>query len=327
MHHLVDELLHLKKKELHNLPVNIERRLTNIIPIVQTIVANNSIHAGRKNISLQMMIGAENALQITYSTWLRENAFPLICNIDPLKIEQMLNNLITNAIKFSFPNTVVQVTVGTKESQIYISVQDHGQGIPDDEIPKLFEPFSKISVKPTQGETSTGLGLSIVKSIANSHGGSIDVKSKLGVGTAFTVSLPASTTPRAIEEKNAQIPTIMFVDDSTVLQKLVPYMLKKKEYNVIVCSDGLEAFQEWERNGNINLIIMDEEMPRQTGSDTIELIRKREVELGLTRTPVISCTGVQEKDQNILLRKGADKVCTKPFVSEHLLQMVTELLK
>jgi signal transduction histidine kinase len=73
---------------------------------------------------------------------------------------------------------------------VCISVRDQGQGIPEEEIPKLFSEFGRVSVRPTAGESSTGLGLAIVKRLVEAHGGCIDVQSKVGEGSTFQVILP-----------------------------------------------------------------------------------------------------------------------------------------
>ncbi|MFH0794230.1 MAG: ATP-binding protein, partial [bacterium] len=111
--------------------------------------------------------------------------------MDPNRIGQVVNNLITNAIKFSFPESEITLRARTAEGeQVEISVEDQGQGIPEDEIPKMFREFGRLSVRPTAGESSTGLGLAIVKRMVEAHGGRIWVQSQHGVGSVFTFALP-----------------------------------------------------------------------------------------------------------------------------------------
>jgi hypothetical protein len=110
--------------------------------------------------------------------------------MDPERINQVLTNLITNAIKFSYPGTVIMVKARREDDSVHISVQDQGQGIPEDEISKIFQDFGRTSVRPTAGEKSTGLGLAICKRMVEAHGGSIWVESKAGEGSIFIFSLP-----------------------------------------------------------------------------------------------------------------------------------------
>jgi len=109
---------------------------------------------------------------------------------DPGKMKQVIGNLLTNAIKFSHRGGTVILDISKTDSEFLISVQDDGQGIPEAEQIKLFQPFGKTSVKGTAGEKSTGLGLAIVKKIVEAHGGKIEMKSEFGKGSLFTIHLP-----------------------------------------------------------------------------------------------------------------------------------------
>lgn len=111
-------------------------------------------------------------------------------SLDPNRIHQVLNNLISNAIKFSFPETMITLRAGIRGDEAVISVIDQGQGIPDKDLPEIFAEFGRASVRPTAGEKSTGLGLAIVKRIVEAHGGQIGVESQVGKGATFTFTLP-----------------------------------------------------------------------------------------------------------------------------------------
>src|SRR6266545_5358503 len=116
------------------------------------------------------------------------------------KIKQVLLNLISNAIKYNRPNGTVMLRVEASDREMVIFVQDSGIGIPEEAIPHLFQKFYR--VREHEGKaTGTGLGLSICKQIVQGHNGRIEVKSKMGVGTSFTLHLPRSvrTVPRNIE--------------------------------------------------------------------------------------------------------------------------------
>ncbi len=106
------------------------------------------------------------------------------------RMRQVIDNLLTNAIKFSLSGTTVQLACRQTEHTLEITVADQGPGIPSEDIGKLFGTFQKLSAQPTGGEKSTGLGLSIVKQIVDAHGGEITVDSEVGKGTVFTVHIP-----------------------------------------------------------------------------------------------------------------------------------------
>lgn len=110
--------------------------------------------------------------------------------LDRTKMEQVLNNLLSNATKYSYPQTTIRVKTAVIENVVIIEIQDEGQGIPQAALETLFEPFATSSVKTTGGETSTGLGLSIVKRVVERHDGRIWVESTVGVGSSFFVALP-----------------------------------------------------------------------------------------------------------------------------------------
>ena len=118
-----------------------------------------------------------------------DDHLPLI-QIDPDRMTQAVNNLISNAIKFSHPGGTVILNVKPAENRIQISVTDQGPGIPAPEISRLFHFFEKTSVRPTRGEQSTGLGLAIVRKLVEAHGGEVTVLSEEGTGSTFSILLP-----------------------------------------------------------------------------------------------------------------------------------------
>lgn len=113
------------------------------------------------------------------------------------KIKQVILNLLSNAIKYNRPSGSVIISADSSEAEIAITVQDTGMGIPDDALPHLFEKFYRVREHETKAG-GTGLGLSISKQIMQGHNGALEVKSKVGVGTAFTMRLPrnSKTMPR-----------------------------------------------------------------------------------------------------------------------------------
>jgi signal transduction histidine kinase len=118
-----------------------------------------------------------------------------VLEADRDKIKQVMLNLLSNAIKYNRPNGSVMVSGNFSETEVSIGIQDTGMGIPEDSVPHLFEKFYR--VREHEGKaTGTGLGLSICKQIIQGHNGRIEVKSKIGVGTSFTLFLPRS--PRSL---------------------------------------------------------------------------------------------------------------------------------
>lgn len=172
MLNMVTDLLDVTAIESGQLVLN--RRPTHLSDLVQRNVQMNGVLAVRKDISVHFEPGTS----------------PCVVELDSGKIDQVLNNLISNALKFSHPGTVVDITMEPGDREVVVTVNDQGQGIPEADLPKLFKPFGRTSVNTTAGEQSTGLGLSIVRRIIEGHGGRIWVESKVGKGSAFHFTLP-----------------------------------------------------------------------------------------------------------------------------------------
>jgi signal transduction histidine kinase len=169
---LVDDLLDVAKIESGKLQLELEP--TDLAALTQRNVVINSVMAAKKHISLNFR---------------HESELPDLM-LDKAKMEQVLNNLITNAVKFSNPGSSVETTLARSGDTAILSVADQGQGIPSHEVGKLFKPFQRTSVRSTDGEESTGLGLAIVRKIVAGHQGKVWVESEVGKGSTFYVSLP-----------------------------------------------------------------------------------------------------------------------------------------
>jgi len=176
MLHLVNDLLDIAKIESGNLNLQL-----------QPVDLNSLIE---RNLSINRSLAAKKQINLRF----QPDFWPPELMLDPPKIGQVLDNLISNALKFSHPFSTITVRVSQADEMAVISVQDEGQGIPAHELSQLFEPFKVSSVKSTTGEKNTGLGLAIVKKIIQGHGGAITVTSNVGQGTIFRVALPLVST-------------------------------------------------------------------------------------------------------------------------------------
>lgn len=143
----------------------------------------------KENVDLESSFAEKKQIKIVFQPSQKIPIFQ--CDHD--KISQVLTNLITNAIKYSHSGTTIEVSLTTSQTELIVSVKDQGQGIPPNEIVRLFQPFTKTSVKSTAGEASTGLGLAIVKKIVTEHRGRIWAESEVGKGSTFFFALPLSS--------------------------------------------------------------------------------------------------------------------------------------
>jgi signal transduction histidine kinase len=172
MRSLIEELLDVSVIDSGKISLHLEP--VNLMDLIRNNAALNRVIAGRK--------------QITVEYHCTDN-LPIL-QLDRKKIEQVLNNLISNAIKYSFPKSKVEIHSKCKNNNLVISVSDEGQGIPPSEMDKLFKPFSRTSVKATSGESSTGLGLVIVRKIVEAHNGRVWAESQIKKGSTFYISFP-----------------------------------------------------------------------------------------------------------------------------------------
>jgi signal transduction histidine kinase len=170
--HFINDLLDVTAIEAGKLKMGLVP--TQLAPLLEQVVNLHRMLAQRKQIELVLHCEAD---------------LPEV-EVDSKKIQQVVENLISNAIKFSLPNTTIEVRVTRRQEEIEIVVQDEGQGIPATEVKRLFQPFSKLSVKPTGGETSRGLGLAIVRKFVEGHQGRVWVESQVNQGSTFYISLP-----------------------------------------------------------------------------------------------------------------------------------------
>jgi len=168
---LVDDLLLLARLESHNLRLDLDS--TDLTVLVRRVADSHTPHANTKEIDL--VVDAPE---------------PAEALVDPVRIEQLLDNLVSNAVKFTPPDGSVTVTLRSGDVGWELAVTDTGIGIPSDELDELFERFFRASNARAQMISGTGLGLAICRAIARLHGGSLIVDTKEDEGSTFTVTLP-----------------------------------------------------------------------------------------------------------------------------------------
>ncbi len=150
-----------------------------LVPLTRNIVASFEGQCSKKKITLNVLFGSKS----------------YIVNADQMKIQQVLYNLIDNAIKFSHNNSAIDISITDKNDKIFVSIKDFGIGIPKDSLNKIWDRFYKTDLSRGKDKTGTGLGLSIVKEVITSHNENINVISTEGVGTEFIFTLQKSKKP------------------------------------------------------------------------------------------------------------------------------------
>ena len=170
---LTNDILDLTKIELGKMKLNIT--CNDYLVCLNNCLILNRLHADSKDIKIDFV---------------QHNMTVPVFYYDLKKIEQVLNNLINNAIKYSQSNTTISVEVNVKENKVYTTISDQGQGILEEDMALLFKPFSKTKTQPTGNERSSGLGLFITRKIIKAHKGEITVSSKVGQGSTFNFYIP-----------------------------------------------------------------------------------------------------------------------------------------
>ncbi|MFY7826743.1 MAG: hybrid sensor histidine kinase/response regulator transcription factor [Flectobacillus sp.] len=320
---LVNQLLDFRKIEANELNLNTSEG--DLVTFCQEIVDSFKYIAVRKNIHLHFV-----SVYSHYHT-----------SFDKNKMERILINLLSNALKFTNDGGNVSFQIAQEGSTgIRLIVRDTGIGLPKDTSEKIFERFYQVSHQGDILNQGSGIGLSIAQEFVKLHGGSIKVESEEGIGSAFIIYLPLfpqDFSTSVVEEvqkelepianfaksepPKIELPVILVVDDDDDLRGYLVESLKSK-YKVIEASDGRQGWQK-ALSCHPQLIVSDVNMP---GVDGIDMVRKIKNDQRTKHIPVIMLTVLSEEvDQLKGLESGASDYLTKPF-SFHLLSIKIENL-
>jgi signal transduction histidine kinase/class 3 adenylate cyclase len=278
---------------------------------------------------------------------------PVAMEADSRQLKKVLFNLLSNAFKFSDPQTgQVWIRLGTKDQSVELEVEDNGIGIPREQLARIFDRFTQVEGGATRRYEGSGIGLALVKEIVGLHGGTIAVESDLGRGSIFTITLPRGNVSHdhvfavsdeeddqtlfslRSEEKhgdgllspaisNVNAPLVLVVDDNADMRSYVERILRK-EYRVVLAKDGAEAFEQ-ARRLRPELIVTDVMMPKMSGHDLLQAMR---ADKGLRSVPVIFLTARAGTEARVeSLEAGADDYLSKPFDELELLARVGNLIR
>lgn len=249
---------------------------------------------------------------------------PLWVKGDMGKVTQMLNNLISNALKFTEKGVVViHVSMSNDSGMLEFDVIDTGRGISKKNITKIFEVFEQADDQEVNiGEPGSGLGLAISKNLAELHGGSLTVESEINKGSTFTLKIKVELVqePKVLkldkklssETKEIDSP-VLIVDDNSINSFVVSEMIKIMGFSTITESDGSKVL-DIVKEIKPFLIFMDIQMPIVDGYAATKMVREYELEMGLSKTPIIALTADAESStKEKALLSGMDDVIVKPF--------------
>ncbi|MFQ3573491.1 MAG: response regulator, partial [Thermodesulfovibrionales bacterium] len=256
---------------------------------------------------------------------------------DPLRISQILTNLVNNAVKFTEKGEIV-VSVKLKELKdrevtLFFYVSDTGIGMTEEQMANLFKPFVQADSSTTRRYGGTGLGLSIVKRLVDLMGGEVGVESTKGAGSIFYFTLPLMVY-RFEDLKARLLPSqlhnqrVLVVDDNATARLILKEMLESFSFKVDVVSSGLEAIDLISNNASDHyfLVILDYKMPQLDGIETAKKLSLLREEKNIPNTIImVSAFGREELKQKAS-EAGIDGFLTKPIKPSELYNLILESL-
>jgi CheY-like chemotaxis protein len=253
---------------------------------------------------------------------------------DPVRIRQILVNLVSNAIKFTDAGAVrADVTLRPRPEGVVLEmvVKDSGIGMSSEAMGRLFQPFVQADGSTTRRFGGTGLGLAIAKLLCTEMGGQIRVESRLGRGSTFTVTIPLEETVAPAPEAEGDLsgtacaiaaPHVLMVEDNATNQFVLSLFLQKLGATFDVANNGAEALIAWEK-GDYDVVLMDIEMPVLDGLEATRELRRREQAQGRPHTPIIALSADAMLENREMARLvGMDEFITKPIELERLRKLL-----
>lgn len=248
---------------------------------------------------------------------------------DPVRLAQVVSNLLHNACKFAGQRGQINLTVERRDMDVIITVKDNGLGIPPDMLDAIFEMFSQVDQSLERTQSGLGIGLTLARRLVELHGGSIAAHSEgLGKGSEFVVRLPITVdqTPLPEATNNVNDPNtggrILIVDDNLDSAKTLAEVLKLTGYDIALAHDG-EAAVEAAETQRPDVILLDIGLPRLNGFDACRRIR---VNNWAENILIIALTGWgQEEDRRKSAEAGFDGHLVKPVDLAELMKLLTRL--
>ncbi|MBL7848544.1 MAG: response regulator [Cyclobacteriaceae bacterium] len=256
---------------------------------------------------------------------------------DPVRINQVLTNLVGNALKFTHQGHILlRCTVAKKAGKTYLlrfEVEDTGIGIPADKLSAIFESFTQADASITRKYGGTGLGLTIARQLVSVQNGTIAVTSKAGKGSTFTVVLPlpvSSSKKRSADAKPAITPlnelssfqplSVLLVEDNEINRLYAGSLLKKWKCRVEMAENGKEAIEKLALQ-TFDLILMDVQMPVMDGYEATRIIRSGPAPGN--QVPILALTAnASVRDMDRCLEAGMNECLSKPFTPEQLFRQL-----
>jgi len=319
-----DELIHKIREQIGY----IKKSAEHLSDVLNEILDLSKINAGKLRLEkspFNLKEAAGKALDATrffaeeknISEGFNAGTYDIYIEADETRIRQAIYNLLTNAIKFTPENREIGLDLSRDDENITIKVWDQGEGIEEEELEKIFEPFER---KAHEKESGTGLGLSITKEIVEMHGGVVEVESESGLGSVFSIKLPVKSVVKPpvkkTEDERQEVQRkgskrALVVEDDLISRKFIMLYLKKIFPGLDSAENGEEALRQLSEK-KYDIVFMDIQLP-DTNGDVI--VKKMKAEDALnSQTPFVAVTAYYSEElEQHLLDSGFDQYLAKPI--------------
>jgi signal transduction histidine kinase/DNA-binding NarL/FixJ family response regulator len=318
---LLNDILDLSKIEADRMTIEVIG--FDIQALLRETIRMFDLAAGQKNLQLGLDLAPG------CPSWVRG---------DPVRLRQVMVNLIGNAVKFTAKGSV-QVTVSAHTAgTVRFEVRDTGIGVPLGKLDAIFDAFTQADGSHTRRFGGTGLGLTITRRLVNLMGGRLWAESEVDQGSRFFVELPLDPCAEPVHAESApqKAPPclsglkVLVAEDNSINQKVILSMLRRQGWSITLAENGEQAYRRC-LESRFDVILMDVQMPEMDGFEATALIRQEESRRGATgsehRIPIIALTAhasLSQRDQ--CLAAGMDLVITKPVRLDTLLAGIHEIL-
>ena len=326
----------------------VHRSGESLLSIIDDILDFSKIEAGKLVLEhipfdLRQMIDDVVAL---FANGIQRKAIEFTCRIaadvpqhvrgDPVRLRQILTNLLNNATKFTERGEISVDVSCPAAGQLRLEVRDTGIGMAPDAAAAVFQPFRQADSTTSRKYGGTGLGLAIIKQLVEMMGGNIVLHSVAGQGSSFAVSVVVGTVapedvPLALSALPAPPDTgaagqaplrMLLVEDNAINQEIALTMLEDSGYDPTPADNGRRALALWERYP-FDVILMDCQMPEMDGFEATRRVRRMEAQQGRDRTPIIALTAnAILGDRELCLDAGMDDYLAKPYTRAALLAVL-----
>jgi len=320
---LIDDILDISRIEANQIKINLQE--TSVVPLAEEV-----FRSFKQSLSTQI---PGNVVTAHFNVPAEKSDY--IMYTDPFRLKQILLNILNNAIKFT-PTGSIEFCFFPNEAktQMVFYIKDTGIGIARDQQEKIFERFTKVADIKTKLYRGTGLGLSIALKLTQLLKGEIRVESELNVGTAFYLSFPLSKVvfDGIIHEKKQRDQSLDFLSGKVILivedvefnyRYLEIIICKNQDVKILWAKNGLEAVDLCRKNPDINIVLMDIQLPEMNGMDATILIKSENKNL-----PVIAETAYATPDNiRAILDAGCDDIVIKPINKNELLRKIAGMIR